>query len=174
MWPGSAFSQQPGFLFQVIDSLENGFANTEVRFPAQRADLRAIKKNERTVANPSPVSAGIGNRGLQSEVLTDPPDRVIDLAILVGAQIEDVYAGVCLFDGQQHGIDAVVYVQIRFPLVTIPEYMQFVRMFEQLPVKIENVTVRVALAQDGNEAKNVRLHSESCAICLDQTFGSDL
>ena len=48
--------------------------------------------------------------------------------------------------------------------------MQFAGMREELPVEIEYVAVRVALAQNGNEAKDIPLEAEAFAISLDQRF----
>ena len=49
-----------------------------------------------------------------------------------------------------------------------------VGMIQQLPVEIEHVTVRVALAQDGDEAEDKRLKSERRGVGADQTLSGDL
>ena len=48
-----------------------------------------------------------------------------------------------------------------------------IRMFEQLPVKIEHVPVRVALAEDRDEAEDVALESEAFTVRLDEPLARD-
>ncbi len=63
--------------------------------------------------------------------------------------------GGALIDDVQHRADAVLDVEITFPLRTVTEDFQAVGMFEQLLVEIKNVAVRVTLPEDGNKPKNV-------------------
>ena len=111
---------------------------------------------------------------MQTEMLTNPGDRIVDLAIFVRPQIEDVHPTIRSVDGSKNSGDAILHIQIRFFLMAVAQHMKMFRMLGKLLVKIEHVPVRVALSQNRYEAKNEALHSEAFAVGLNQAFGSQL
>src|SRR5580692_8786704 len=82
----------------VLDRGQHGFLNCQSRLPAQRADARAVEQNKGTVANPAAFTAGIRKLGMQTEMLTNPADGVVHLAILVRPEIKDVHFGLRALD----------------------------------------------------------------------------
>src|SRR5271170_178073 len=158
----------------VFDCGQHRLLYRQARTPAQRADTRAVEQDERTVPNPAPFAARIGKFRMKTEMLANPADGVVDLAILVGSEIEDVDFVFRPIDRGKNGVDAILHVQIRFPLMTVAQHMKMFRMFGKLPVKIKHVPVRVSLAQNRDEAKNVALHSKTFAVRLNQAFRGQL
>src|ERR1700733_11517436 len=158
----------------VLDCGQHGLLNRQSRPPAQSADPRAVEQNKGAVANPAAFTSRIRKLGMQAEMLTNPADGVVHLAILVGSKIEDVHFGLRALDSGKNRVDAILHVQIRLPLMPIAQHMKMLRVLGKLLVEIEHVPVRVALSQDRYEAKNVALQSEAFAISLNQAFRSQL
>src|SRR5207253_6192458 len=73
----------------------------------------------------------------------------------------------------QHRFDAILDVKVRLALRAIAQHFQPVRMFQKLPIKIENVPMSIAFAKNRNETKNVAFESKPLAIGLDQTLASE-
>src|ERR1017187_3669649 len=107
---------------------------------------------------------------MQTQMLTNPANRVVDLAVFVSPQIEDVYLTIRLPESGKNGIDAILHVQIRFALMAVAEHMKMFGVGGKLLVKIKHMPVRVALTKNRYESKDVSLHSEAFAIGLNQTF----
>ena len=82
--------QEPRVRLEVLERPDHALADRQRRLPAERADLRAVEEDERAVADPAALAARVDALGRQAEVLADPADRVVHLAVLVGAQVEDV------------------------------------------------------------------------------------
>src|SRR5438034_1551794 len=55
----------------------------------------------------------------------------------------------------EEGVDAVLDVEVAFPLQAVPEYPQPIGMFEQLLIEIEHVAMRVTFAENRNETKDI-------------------
>src|SRR5216110_2276405 len=105
----------------------------------------------------------------------NPSDRVIHLAVFVGAQVEDPRLGPRrLFHRGQDRIDAIPDVQVRLLLAPVAEYPQVGRIAAERLVEVEYVAVRVALTKDRDEAENESLEPESLAIRFDQSLAREL
>ena len=79
-----------------------------------------------------------------------------------------------LRDDVQDRIHAVLHVEIGFALLAVAEHAQVIGVLEKLPVKIEDMPVRVAFAEDRDEAEDVALEPEALAIRLNEIFTRDL
>ena len=88
----------------------------------------------------------------------------------VRAEVVDFHAVLRLaspcraFDDVQHRLEAIADVEIGFPLRAVAEDFQVVGMLAQLLVKIEDVAVRVAFAENRDEPENVALETEAFAV----------
>ena len=141
--------------------------------PSARMRSR-VEQDERAVADPAALAARIGQLRADAEALRNPADRVVDAACFVGAEIEDMDLVVEDADREQHRVDAVVHVEIGFALLAVAEHVKLRRVVAQLLVEVEDVAVRVALAEDRDEAEDVGLESEALAVGLDHAFGGQL
>src|ERR1041385_488522 len=166
--------QQPGGLLEEAEGAHHALPDAEGRHPAQRPDPRAIEKDERAVAGPASVTAGVHPLGRHAEILADPADGLIHLTVLVRAEVEDVDFAFRLRERQQDRVDAVVNVEIGLPLLAVAEDAQMHRVVTQLPEEVEDVPVGVALSEDRHEAEDVPLEPEALTIGLDQAFRREL
>src|SRR5258708_12408401 len=101
-------------------------------------------------------------------MFTDPLERIIHFTILLGPQVIDIHLVLRPLQHHQDRIDAVPDVEIRFPLMSVNEYPQFIRISEELAVKVEDVPMRISFTQDRDESKDKALEAEPFAICLDE------
>src|SRR2546425_11775702 len=83
-------AHQPAVCPEVVERPDDAFPNGQLRFPAQRSNSRRVEKDEGAVAYPAAVTAGVDSHRIDPKVPTDPTDGVVDLAVFVGAQVEDV------------------------------------------------------------------------------------
>src|SRR5215208_4301101 len=133
--------QKPLIGLQVFQSFKDALLNGKFWCPAQCTDLGCIEKNERVVANPSTMTTRVNTLWLQPQVSADPTNRVIDLAILIGPKIIDIDLFLCLLNDKKDSIDTILHVEIRFALVSISQDVKFIRVLEQLFVKVKNMPV---------------------------------
>src|SRR5690242_18807881 len=155
--PWSAALEYPFVIFQEIDRAHDPLLDRQLRLPAEPPDARAIEKDERAVADPPALASCISKLRRDAQAPCDPPDRIFHLAILVRSEVENVHLLSGLLHRRQNRGNAVPNVQVRLPLAAIAENIQIIRVSFQLPVKIEDMPVRVALPQNGDEAEDVRL-----------------
>lgn len=94
----------------VFNCGQHGLLDGQSRTPAQGADARAIEQDEGTVANPAAFAARVRKFWMKTEVFTNPADGVVDLAILVGPEIEDVYFVFRPIDCGKNRIDAILHI----------------------------------------------------------------
>src|SRR4029453_12602124 len=117
--------------------------------PAERVDAGGIEEDERVVTDPAARTAGVVEPGIEAEIRRDPVDRVVHLAILVGAQVEHVHPCRWPMDhGVEYCIHAVPHVKVRLALATVPEHAQPRRIRTQLLIEVKHVTMGIALAED--------------------------
>src|SRR5262249_12573121 len=109
--------------------------------------------------------------GTQAQILRDPGDRVVHFTVFRGAQVENGERPLNCLDGFQDRVHTVLNIEIRLSLAPITQDAQVFRVFEELPVEIDDVAVRIALSKNGNEAKDESLHAEALAIGGDHPFG---
>src|SRR6516165_1899793 len=166
--------EDPFIGLKPIDGKFDRFTDAQSRQPAKSTNAARIEINEGNIADPAPFTAGIGEARGKTEPVGNPTGGVPDFAIFVGAEIEDVNPGIGAFDCRQHGSNTISNVKIGFALQTVAENVQAGRILRELLHKIENVPMRVALAEDGNEAKNVTAHSEAFSVGGDQTLARQL
>ena len=116
---GRAFARA-GFRHQLIltvcayvfDGRQNCLLDAQSGTPAQRADAGAVEQDKRTITHPSTLAAGICDFGMKVQMLANPADGVVDLAVIVGAEIKDVDLAMRLLEGNKNRVDAILYVQI--------------------------------------------------------------
>ena len=75
---------------------------------------------------------------------------------------------------EQDGVEAVVDVEVRLALPAVAEHAQARRIAPQAPVEIEDVAVRVALAENRDETEDAALEAEAFAVGLDQPLARQL
>src|SRR6516164_8194339 len=160
-----------GVLFEKFHCADDRLLNGELWLPAERANGGTVQKDERIVTDPAAIAAAITQLGLESEMAADPPDRIVDLAVLVRAEVEDVDLLGSGVDSEHHGVEAVLNIQIRLTLGAVAEHLQVLRMGPQLFVKINDVAVGVTFAEDGDEAEDIGSHAKTLAIGFDEAFG---
>ncbi len=78
-----------------------------------------------------------------------------------------------LTDDVQHRVDTVLNVEITFPLQAVAENFQAAGMLQELFIKIKNVAVRIALAEDRDKAENIALEFEAFAIGRNHAFAGN-
>ena len=71
-----------------------------------------------------------------------------------------------LIDDMQHRIETIQHIQVTFPLLAVSQHLQIIRMFDQLFVEIDNVSVSVPCAQDRDETKDVSFELKAFAVSL--------
>ena len=86
-------------------------------------------------------------------MLANPADRIGYLAILVSTQIVDLHIMPCgvrraLSNHMQNRVETILNIQVTFALLAVSQHLQMIRVFDQLFVEIDNVSVSVALAQN--------------------------
>src|SRR5207244_3433120 len=153
---------------KITDGPNDPRADCHRRPPAQGADAGTIEKDERAVADPAPLAAGVSQAGRNAQLLADPSDRIVNLAVLVRAEVEQVDAVAGLCQRQHDRVHAVADVQVRLPLPAVAEHAQDGRIVAQAFDKIEHVPVRIPLADERDEAKDEALEIEAGAIRLDE------
>ena len=72
---------------------------------------------------------------MQAKLLANPANGVVDVAILVGPEIEDVHLAIRPIEGGKDCADAILHVQIRLPLVAVAQYVEPLRVPRKLPAK---------------------------------------
>src|ERR1700689_4095175 len=105
---------------------------------------------------------------------TNPTDGIIDLAIFVRSEIEDVHSAGRFVEGGENRVNAILHIQIGFLLMAVAQHVEMFRMLYELVIKIEDVSMGVALAQNRYESKNVALDPEAFRIGLNKAFGGQL
>jgi hypothetical protein len=147
--------------------INDGLADRILWHPPESTNLAAIQKNKRAVAYPTALPSPVGNFRMESECFSNPAYGIIDFAIFVGTQIEDIYFGMAGFGSKEHGINTILYVEIGFSLVSISQYTQRPGIRPKLLIEVKYVAVAISLAQYGNESKYVTLKAKAFAIGLD-------
>src|SRR3984957_10217033 len=153
-----------------LDRGQNRLLDGQSRPPPQRADPGAIQQDKRPIPNPASFASGVCKLRMQPQMFANPADRVVHFAILVGAEIENVYLVARPIDCGKNGVNAILHVQVRFSLMPVAQYMEMVWGLGKLPVKIEHMSVRIALSQDRYEPEDVALQAEAFAVGLNQAF----
>ena len=73
---------------------------------------------------------------------TNPTERVIHLAVLVGAQVEDIHRLRSPSSmTRQHRVDAVLNVEIRFALLPLPSTSIWCGIVREFAVEVEHMAV---------------------------------
>src|SRR5262249_51012277 len=131
-------------------------------------------KDEGAVPDPSARAPAIPFPWLHAKGVANPAKRLIDGAVLIGSEVEDVDRIVRAVDRHPHRVDAIVHVEIRFALRPVTQHVDLVRVGQQFPVEIEDAAVGVATAKNRHEPEDVALKAEACSVSLDQPLTSEL
>ena len=75
----------------IFGGRQDCLANGELWPPAQRPDFGAVQQNKRAVANPTTFAASVCDLRMKAEIAANPADRVLDFAVLICAEIEDIH-----------------------------------------------------------------------------------
>src|ERR1700679_1881450 len=77
-----------------LDRGPNRLLDGQSRLPTQCADPRAIQQDKWAIPNPAAFASGVCKLRMQPQMFANPADGVVDFAIFVRTQIEDVYLAV--------------------------------------------------------------------------------
>ena len=135
---------EPGAVFQKLYGSRDGLLNRTSRVPTQGVYAAAIKQDQGAIADPAPLPPGINNSRGHAQMLTNPPDRIIDFACIVSSKIKDVYICRIVPDGSENRIYAVLDVKVGFSLAAIAKHVENVGVLPQLTVEVDDMTVRIA------------------------------
>src|SRR5262249_43748174 len=166
--------EDPFICLKPIDGKFDRFTDAQSRRPAKSTNAACIEINEGNIADPAAIAAGIGEARGKTQPVGDPTGGILDFAIFVSAEIEDVNLSIGAFDCRQHGFNTISNLKIGFTLQPVAENVQDGGILREFPHKIEYVPMRVALAKDRNEAKNIAAHSEAFSVGGDQTLARQL
>src|SRR5262249_18379156 len=144
---GTAFDD-PRIGAEIVEGGQDGLANGQPRFPAQGTDLAGIEEDEGTVADPAAFPTAVVPLRLDVEPFTDPAQRLIDRAVFVRAEVEDVERRRRLVEDEEDGIDAVLNVEVRLALLAVAKNSDASRIAQELGIEIDDVAMRVALAEN--------------------------
>src|SRR5688500_13985764 len=81
--------EQPGIRGKVFDRLSRALLDAQLRFPPDRADSFRVEEDERAVADPPAVAAGVRQLGFHAHLRAAPADGVVALTVFIRAQIVD-------------------------------------------------------------------------------------
>src|SRR5262249_19787706 len=129
---------------------------------------------KRIVAYPSAAASRVTQIRVEAQVPANPADRVVHPAVFIRAEIEDIHCAAGPLQRQQNGVDAVLHIKVRLTLGAVAQHAELIGMRQELLVKVEDVSMRIALAQNRNETKDVASQAEALAIGGDQPFGGQL
>src|SRR6185295_12460448 len=101
---------------------------------------------------------------MKPQLISDPPDRLVHLTVLVSAKIEDGNLARTFLESKQDGVETILNVQIGFPLTSVAQHRQLAGIFAQTLVEIEYMPVTIPLTQYRNETEDIRLETVSHAI----------
>src|SRR5262249_45816593 len=115
-----------------------------LRSPSERSQPSRVEQDLGRVAHPASNATAIVQLGCDAELGADDADAGVDLDPIRVTDVVDVNAGVGLglFDGEQHGIDAVEDVAVRLALMPVPEDIERGRVLLQLAPEVDDVAVR--------------------------------
>jgi hypothetical protein len=125
--------------------------------PTGLLNFGCIQENKRIVTDPTLSTAPKRNLWRETELATYPVNRVNNSAVLGRAEVVNVALAFTPHVGShcmQDRLDAILHVEVALALVPITQHFEAVGMIQQLPAKIENVSMRVAFAQNRDEAKD--------------------
>ena len=131
------------------------------------------EEDERVVAHPAPVSAGVGDGRIEAEPLADPARRVVDGAVLVPSQVEHLTSR-RVWEPVQHRRHAVVDVEVALPLRAVTEDLEAGRVRPELGDEVDHVAVGVARAEDRHEAEDAGVDVACLRVGGDEALGGDL
>ena len=126
-----------------------------------------IEMDQGTVSGPTTPAAGVLDRRRDPQVGAHDGDRIGHHHGFVGAQVVDLKPSGTLGvrpDGGQDRRGTIAHVQVRLLPAPVAENTQPGRISFQCAVEIEQVAVRVALAEDGDEAKHDRGEAETVRV----------
>src|SRR5215475_5186019 len=107
-------------LEQRVDGPLDGFADRETGTPTRRLDTGRVEEDERVVAHPAAPATGVRPAWIDAESFADPCRRLVDRAVVGGAEVEDLEAARAP-EPAEHGSDAVSDLQVALPLLAVAE-----------------------------------------------------
>src|SRR5439155_22399992 len=149
----------PSIFSEPLKCAHHALMNTDFWVPTRLLNFCRIQENERIITDPTLPTSSEANLGRNGELATDPANRVQDSTVLGCAKVVNLDSAVIASIGlqshyMQHRLNTVTYIQIALALVSVTKYFETLRMIQQLPIEIEDVSVRVAFAQNRDETEN--------------------
>ena len=171
----SALGKPIGFVAAIASVRTMPCSIVSVVFqPVARIFLVSRKMNGLSPTQPL-LPPEYSSLGLRPSALQMNADGVVDLNIFIGAEIVGFNAMFGFFrralrNDRAAWRETITDIEVGFPLRAVAEDFQMVGMVEQLFVKIEDVAVRVAFAENRDKPENVTLKIITLAIGMNQTF----
>src|SRR5438552_3775224 len=101
---------------QKLHGLDDAFADRQPGFPAERANLARVEKDEWIVADPAALAARVFKPRLYAHLGADPADRLVDLAVFIRAQvIQSDFRG-RFYKRELNGIETVLNIKVGLAL----------------------------------------------------------
>ena len=169
----------PAVSFEPAQSADDALLDREFSLPAGGLDFFRVEEDKRIVSDPAFVAAGVFDLRRHAEGGADVADALVDLHVFGRAEVVDlrVVLGVArgvLARDVEDGVDAVLDVKVALALGAVAEDAEVAGVFEELFVKIEDVAVCVAFAEDGDEAEDVRfVDLAAFGVGRDEAFAGD-
>src|SRR5208282_3843950 len=165
--------EHPLVFLEPLERADDGLLDGERGLPAGRADFFGVEKDERIVAHPAFVAAGIFQFRFKAEHAANEFYRAVYFNIFIRAKVVglDMVPGLLrcsAIDHVQHRIKAITDVKIGFPLCAVAQDFQVTRVGKQLFVKIKHVAVGVAFAKNRNKTEDVALKAVALAISVNE------
>src|SRR5262249_12244910 len=88
--PSRPLVQQPWIRLQILERADDAVTDREPRRPSDRLHLRRLEEDEGAIADPAAIATRVGELRRDSKMSGDPADGIVYLAVLVGAEVEDV------------------------------------------------------------------------------------
>src|ERR1043166_6809940 len=85
----------------------------QLRCPTKGTDPAAVKEDEGIIANPAALAPRVDQLGRNVEPPTNPANRLVDLAIFILAQIEDIDRLGGFSDRNHDRVYAIVDIEVR-------------------------------------------------------------
>lgn len=165
--------------FEPAEGSDDALFDGELGLPAGGLDFFRVEEDERVVADPAFVAAGVFDLRRHAEGGADVADALVYLHVFGRAEVVDlrvvfgVTRGVLARDVED-GVDAVLDVKVALALGAVTEDAEVAGVFEELFVKIKNVAVRVTFSEDGDEAEDVRfVDLAAFGVGGDEAFAGD-
>src|ERR1700689_2557966 len=163
-------------VLQPLQGAHHALFDGELRLPAERSDAGGVEMDKWTVAGPASLPPRVLDLGCDPQMLGDDAHGVVHDDRLLRAEVVDVsprLLAMALRRAEDRR-DAVSDIQVGLLLAPIPEHSQPRGIALQSAVEVEHVPMRIALAEDRDEAADHAGEAIATGIGLDEPLAGEL